>query len=79
MSRLREGIVTRNGSVHYTVHFKDGSSLESRVTERAIRGLRLVDIDWIWIVELRRRATAEEVSKPCEISSSPYEVTQHAS
>jgi hypothetical protein len=85
MSRLREGIVTKNlyneqhGIFHYNVHFKNGSILEGRVTEPAISGLRPADIDWIWIVELRRRATPEEVSKLCEVSSSRYEVTKDAS
>jgi hypothetical protein len=69
VSRLREGIVTRNGTVHYNVHFKNGSSLEGRVTEPAISGLRPVDIDWIWIVELRRRATQEEILNLCKLSS----------
>ncbi len=34
-------------------------TLGTRVTERAICGLRPANIDWIWIVELRRRATPE--------------------
>ena len=54
------------GTVHYNVHFKSGS-LESRITERVIRGLRPVDIDWTWIVELRRRASQEEIRKLCEL------------
>ena len=66
------------GTLRYNVHFKNGS-LENRVTEREIRGLRPVDIAWVWIVERRRRATPEEVSKLCEIRSSRYEVTKHAS
>jgi hypothetical protein len=66
------------GDVHFNVHFKSGK-IDNRLPKRAIRGLRSVDIDWIWIVELRRRATPEEVSKLCEISSSRFEVTKHAS
>ena len=53
-------------TVHYNVHFKSGS-LQKRVLEREIRGLRPVDIDWIWIVELRRRATQEEILKMCKL------------
>ena len=56
------------GTLRYNVHFKNGST-ENRITEREIRGLRPVDIDWVWIVERRRRATPEEVSKLCEIGS----------
>ena len=72
VSRLREDIVTKNlyyeprGTVHYNVHFKSGS-FENRVTERAICGLRPVDIDWIWIVEPRRRATSDEIRKLCKL------------
>lgn len=53
-------------NVHYNVHFKSGN-LENRVTERAISGLRPMDIDWIWIVELRRRATPYEIRKLCRL------------
>jgi hypothetical protein len=65
MSRLREGIVTRNlhheprGTVHYNIHFKSGN-LENGVTERALCGLGPVDIAWVWIVEARRRAAPDE-------------------
>ena len=59
----------RNGTVHYNVHFKNGSSLENRVTEHQICGLRPVDIDWVWILELRRRATPDEIQKLCKLSS----------
>ena len=52
----------------YNVHFKDGS-LTTRVTERAISGLRPVDINWVWDVEHRRRATPEEVQNLCNLSS----------
>ena len=58
----------RNGTVHYNIHFNNGNSLEGRVTEPAICGLRPVDIDWIWIVELRRRATQEEILNLCKLS-----------
>jgi hypothetical protein len=54
--------------LRYNVHFKNGN-LENRIKERDIRGLRPVDIDWVWIVERRRRATPEEVNKLCEIGS----------
>jgi hypothetical protein len=56
------------GLFHYNVHLSRGNS-RNRVTERAISGLRPVNIDWIWIVELRRRATPEEVIKLCDIGA----------
>jgi hypothetical protein len=37
------------------------------VKERELRGIPQVDIDWIWIVELRRRATPEETRNLCEM------------
>lgn len=55
-----------SGIVHYNVHFKSGS-IEKRVTERAICGLRPRDIDWIWIIENRRRATPEEIRTLCDV------------
>ena len=58
----------KHGVLHYNVHFKDGS-LANRVTERALCGLRPVDIDWVWDVENRRRATPQEVQKLCKLSS----------
>ena len=56
------------GTVRYNVHFI-GGSLENRVAQRSICGLRPTDIDWIWIVELRRRATQEEILNLCKLSS----------
>jgi hypothetical protein len=53
--------------VHYNVHFKDGSKA-AKVLLRAISGLRPVDIDWIWIVEERRRAAPSEIRKLCKLS-----------
>ena len=52
----------------YNIHFKDGS-LATRVTERAICGLRPVDIDWVWDLEHRRRVTPSELQKLCKLSS----------
>jgi hypothetical protein len=51
--------------IHYNVHFKDGS-LANRVTQRAICGLRPADIDWVWIVEARRRTAPDEIRKLCK-------------
>jgi hypothetical protein len=57
-----------SGTVHYNVHFKDGS-LANRVTEREICGLRPVDIAWVWNVSERRRIAPEEIQKLCKLSS----------
>jgi hypothetical protein len=56
----------KNGVLHYNVHFK-GGNLENRVTERALCGLRPVDIAWVWVVEYRRRATPEEIMELCKL------------
>jgi hypothetical protein len=50
----------------YNVHFKDGS-LATRVAERAICGLRPVDIAWVWNVSERRRVSPEEIQKLCKL------------
>jgi hypothetical protein len=52
------------GTIHYNIHFKNGS-LQNRVTERAFSGLRPVDIDWVWLVEARRRAAPDEIRRLC--------------
>ena len=57
-----------SGTLSYNVHFKSGR-IENRLLDREIRGLRPVDIDWVWIVERRRRATIDEIHRLCEISS----------
>jgi hypothetical protein len=57
-----------HGTVRYNVHFKDGS-LANRVTERAIRGLRSIDIAWVWNVSERRRVAPDKIQNLCELSS----------
>ena len=51
-------------SKHYNVQFKAGV-LRNRVTERDLCGLRPQDIDFVWVVEERRKVTAEEIRKLC--------------
>ena len=53
-------------ALHYNVHFRN-RSVEKRVMARAICGLRPMDIVWIWIVELRRRATRDEIRNLCKL------------
>ena len=53
------------GTQHYNVQFKTGA-LANRVTERAMCDIRLADIDWLWIVEQKRRANPEEIRKMCK-------------
>ena len=75
-SQNDEGIVTKclyyesRGTLHYNVHFKKKNVI-NRLIARDICGLRPVDIDWIWIVELRRRATTAEIGKLCKLA---YEI-----
>ena len=65
---MTTNLYSEHSAVHYNVHFKDGG-LENRVMARAICGLRSEDISWIWIVELRRRATRDEIGNLCKLSS----------
>jgi len=37
------------GTLHSNIQLKDGA-LENRVTARSFEGLRLADIEWVWIV-----------------------------
>jgi hypothetical protein len=55
-----------SSTVHYNVQFKTGL-LANRVTERAMCDIRPADIDWLWIVEQKRRATPEEICKLCKL------------
>jgi hypothetical protein len=57
----------KHGVLHYNVHFKDGS-LANKVTERAICGLRPVDIAWVWNVSERRRVVLDEIQNLCKLS-----------
>ena len=52
----------------FNIHFKDGS-VANKVPERALCGLRPVDIDWVWDVEHWRRETPEDVPNLCKLSS----------
>ena len=54
-----------SGTVHYNVQFKTGA-LANRVTRRAMSDIRPADIDFVWIVEQKRRATPEEIRKLCK-------------
>jgi hypothetical protein len=53
------------GTPHYTVMFKSGG-VRKRVTERSLRGLRVAEVDWLWVVEQKRRATPDEIPKLCK-------------
>lgn len=51
--------------VHFNVYYQ-GSGIDHRVGPREIKGLDPVTIEWIYIVEQTRRATAEEVKQLCK-------------
>jgi hypothetical protein len=61
-------IYNKRGVLLYNVHFKDGG-LANRVTDRAICGLRPVDIAWVWNVSERRRVALDEIRNLCKLSS----------
>jgi hypothetical protein len=51
--------------VHFNVCLK-GGGLESRIGARNIKGRDPKQIEWIWIVELNRHATDEEIKQLCK-------------
>jgi hypothetical protein len=53
------------GTVHYNVHFKDGS-FTNGVSERDLSGLHAVEIDSLYIVEENRNVTSEEIKWLCK-------------
>ena len=59
-------LYSERSAFHYNVHFRN-ASIETRIIARAICGLRSEDISWIWIVELRRRATRDEIHNLCKL------------
>ena len=61
--KLDEGVYySPPGTLHYNV-FHKGGFLQPGVTARGFRGLSPADIDWIYIVEEKRRATQQEIKK----------------
>lgn len=52
-------------ALQYNMQLK-GAALNNRVTARGFEGLQPQQIDWVWIVEERRRATADEIRKLCK-------------
>ena len=52
-------------ALHYNIQCK-GGGLVTRVTVRGFEGLKVGDIEWVWIVEEKRRATPDEVKKLCK-------------
>ena len=61
-------VYNKRGVILYNVHFNDGS-LANRVTERAICGLRPVEIAWVWNISERRRIAPDEIRKLCRLVS----------
>jgi hypothetical protein len=49
----------------YNVCFK-GGALQGRRTVRGFEGLRPEQIEWVWIVDEKRRATPDEIRKLCK-------------
>ena len=59
-----EGFYEPPGSEHYNIQLVGGGLL-SRVTVRCFADLRPDMIEWVWMVEAKRRATPEEIQKLC--------------
>lgn len=64
MPRGVDGYYEPHGTVHFNVIYK-GGGIGSRLTVRAVCGLPLETIDRIWIVELCRNASPEEIAQLC--------------
>jgi hypothetical protein len=52
------------GTMHYNIQLMGGGLLR-RATSRYFEGLRPEQIEWVWMVEAKRRATPEEIRKLC--------------
>jgi hypothetical protein len=62
----RDGLYNPPGTPLYNVCFK-GGALQGRMTVRGFEGLRPEQIDWVWMVDEKRRATPEEIRKLCKV------------
>ena len=54
-----------SGTPLYNICFK-GCALQGRVTVRDFEGLRPEQIDWVWMIDEKRRATQDEIRKLCK-------------
>ena len=52
------------GTVHFNIKFK-GGALVNRAVARDLEGCRPSGIEWVWIVEAKREATADEIRQLC--------------
>jgi hypothetical protein len=59
-----EGYNVPPGANHYNVCFKAGHIL-NRVRQRDLCEYKYQEIEWVWIVEAKRRATPDEI-RPCK-------------
>ena len=51
-------------TTHFNVMYKD-AALANRVLARDLVGCRASEIEWVWIVEAKRKATTEEIRLLC--------------
>jgi hypothetical protein len=63
-SKNDSGLYDPHGTFHFNAKYK-GEAISNRVLARDIKECRVSDIEWIWIVEARRRATPEEIRQLC--------------
>ena len=54
------------GAPLYNVCFR-GGALQGRMTVRCLEGLRPEQIDWVWMVDEKRRANPEEIQNLCKV------------
>ena len=59
-------------SRYFNIHLKSGG-LYNQVTIRSFEGLKPADIEWVWIWDIRRRATAKEIQLLCETRRNEHE------
>jgi hypothetical protein len=62
---VRDLYYSPKGTLHFNVYMKVGA-IENRVQARDIKGPDSKLIDWIYIVEAKRRATTEDIQQLCK-------------
>jgi len=58
------GVYEPKGTTHFNLKYKQGG-LDHRCMARDLKGRKVSDIEWIWVVEEARQARPDEVRELC--------------
>ena len=64
-SKNDSGLNEPKRTTHFNVKYKGAPGISNRVLARDLQEYGYSDIEWVWIVEAGRRATADEIRQLC--------------